>query len=121
MTTDKARRRSRVKIDYVLRIKVNIDTQPFALALIEAKKESLPPGHGLDQVKNYAECRRHNVQFNFKSNGHQFVEYDCFSGLTAAPKPIASFPSPVERSASPWGGGLPFPLAFKTRFATYPR
>ncbi len=47
----KARRRSLGKIDYVLRVKVNIDTQPVALALIEAKKESPPPGHGLDQAK----------------------------------------------------------------------
>ena len=54
----KARRRSRGKIDYVLRVKVNVDTQPVALALIEAKKESLPPGHGLDQAKGYAECKR---------------------------------------------------------------
>jgi len=46
----KARRRSRGKIDYVLRVKVNVDTQPVALALIEAKKESLPAGHGLDQA-----------------------------------------------------------------------
>lgn len=47
----KGRRRSRGRIDYVLRVKVNVDTQPVALALIEAKKESLPPGHGLDQAK----------------------------------------------------------------------
>ncbi len=53
----KARRRSRGRIDYVLRVKVNVDTQPVALALIEAKKESLPPGHGLDQAKGYAECK----------------------------------------------------------------
>lgn len=33
----KARRRSRGKMDYVLRVKVNVDTQPVALALIEAK------------------------------------------------------------------------------------
>ena len=58
----KARRRSRGKIDYVLRVKVNVDTQPVALALIEAKKESLPPGHGLDQAKGYAECKRLNVR-----------------------------------------------------------
>jgi type I restriction enzyme R subunit len=91
----KARRRSRGKIDYVLRVKVNVDTQPVALALIEAKKETLPPGHGLDQAKGYAECRRHNVQFIFTSNGHQFVEFDCFSGLTSVSKPIMSFPSPA--------------------------
>jgi type I restriction enzyme R subunit len=42
----KARRRSRGKIDYVLRVKVNINTQPVALALIEAKKETLHAGHG---------------------------------------------------------------------------
>jgi len=42
----KARRRARGKIDYILRVKVNLDTQPVALALIEAKKESLPPGPG---------------------------------------------------------------------------
>jgi len=95
----KARRRSRGKIDYVLRVKVNVDTQPVALALIEAKKESLPPGHGLDQAKGYAECRRHNVKFIFSSNGHQFVGFDCFSGLTSSPKPIATFPSPAELRA----------------------
>jgi len=95
----KARRRSRGKIDYVLRVKVNVDTQPVALALIEAKKERLPPGHGLDQAKGYAECRQHNVKFIFSSNGHQFVEFDYFLGLTSAPKPIASFPSPVELRA----------------------
>ncbi|MDI6617030.1 MAG: hypothetical protein QME27_09955, partial [Syntrophaceae bacterium] len=92
----KARRRSRGKIDYVLRVKVNVDTQPVALALMEAKRENLPPGHGLDQAKGYAECRRHNIRFVFSSNGHQFVEFDCFTGLTSAPKPIDQFPSPIE-------------------------
>ena len=92
----KARRRSRGKIDYVLRVKVNVDTQPVALSLIEAKKESLPAGHGLDQAKGYAECKRLNVKFIFSSNGHQFVEFDCFTGLTSAPRPIAEFPTPDE-------------------------
>lgn len=92
----KARRRARGKIDYVLRVKVNVDTQLVAMALIEAKKESLPPGHGLDQAKGYAECRRHNVQFIFSSNGHLFVEFDCFTGLTAAPRLIAEFPTPAD-------------------------
>ncbi len=92
----KARRRSRGKIDYVLRVKVNVETQPIALALIEAKKESLPPGHGLDQGKSYADCRRHNVKFIFSANGHQYVEFDCFSGLTSPPKPMADFPSPAQ-------------------------
>ena len=54
----KARRRSRGQVDYTLRLKTAPDnqpaTQPVAIALIEAKKERLPPGHGLDQGKAYA-------------------------------------------------------------------
>lgn len=92
----RGRRRARGKIDYVLRVKVNVDTQPVALALIEAKKETLPPGHGLTQVKGYAECRRHSIKFVFSSNGHQFVEFDCFTGMTSSPKPMQEFPSPGE-------------------------
>ena len=92
----KARRRSRGKIDYVLRVRVNRESQPAAVALIEAKKENLPPGHGLDQAKGYAECRRLNIKFIFSSNGHQFVEFDCFSGFTSAPKPMTEFPLPDE-------------------------
>jgi type I restriction enzyme R subunit len=92
----KPRRRSRGKIDYALRVKVNVNTQPVALSLIEAKKESLPAGHGLDQAKGYAECKRLNVKFVFSSNGHQFVEFDCFTGLTSMPRPIAEFPTPDE-------------------------
>ncbi len=92
----RARRRSRGKIDYVLRVKVNVDTQPVALALIEAKKESLPLGHGMDQAKGYAECKRLNVRFVFSSNGHQFVEFDAFSGLTSAPRPMVEFPTSAE-------------------------
>jgi type I restriction enzyme, R subunit len=95
----RARRRGRGKIDYVLRVKVNVDTQPVALALIEAKKESLPAGHGLDQAKGYSECKRLNVKFVFSSNGHRFVEFDCFTGLTSPPRPMAEFPTPEELRA----------------------
>ena len=92
----KARRRSRGKVDYVLRVKVNPNTQPVAMALIEAKKDTLPPGHGLDQGKGYAECKRLNVPFVFSSNGHQFVMFDRFTGLTSSPQPMSEFPSPAE-------------------------
>ncbi len=95
----KARRRSRGKADYVLRVKVNVETQPVALAIIEAKKESLPPGQGLTQAKGYAQCQRLNVKFVFSSNGHMFVEYDAFTGLTSPPRPLAEFPTPVELRA----------------------
>jgi type I restriction enzyme R subunit len=95
----KGRRRSRGKVDYTLRIQVNPQTQPVAVALIEAKKEGLPPGHGLDQAKGYAACKRLNVPFVFSSNGHLFVEFDRFTGLTSAPRPLADFPTPAELRA----------------------
>jgi type I restriction enzyme R subunit len=96
IVAQKGRRRSRGKVDYTLRIKVNLDTQPVAVALIEAKKEDLPPGHGLDQAKGYAACDRLNVPFVFSSNGHLFVEFNRFTGLTSAPRPLADFPTPAE-------------------------
>ncbi len=95
----KARRRSRGKVDYVLRVKINPETQPVAVALIEAKKDTLPPGHGLDQAKGYAACKRLNVPFVFSSNGHMFVEFDSFTGLTSAPRPLSEFPSPEQLRA----------------------
>ncbi len=106
----KARRRSRGKVDYVLRVRVNVDTQPVALALIEAKKEGLPPGHGLEQGKGYAECRRQNVKFIFSSNGHLFVEFDAFTGLTSSPRPMAEFPAPDDLRAR-YEQGMGFSLA----------
>lgn len=90
----KGRRRGKGRTDYTLRIKIMADNQPVAVALIEAKAEKLPPGHGLEQAKNY--CKRFNVPFVFSSNGHLFVEYDRFSGLTASPKPLVEFPAPDE-------------------------
>ena len=84
------------RTDYTLRIKAGADAQPVAVALIEAKPESKPPGHGLEQAKLYAASRRLNVLFVFASNGHQFVEFDRFTGLTHAPRKIAEFPTPAE-------------------------
>jgi type I restriction enzyme R subunit len=96
---NKARRRSRGKVDYVLRVKVNPNTQPVAVGLIEAKKNTLPPGHGLDQAKGYAECKRLNVPFVFSSNGYQFVMFDRGTGSTSKARLIDEFPSPVELRA----------------------
>src|SRR5438045_2174990 len=59
----KPRRRSKGRVDYTLRVKVSSGAQPVAVAVIEAKPESLPPGHGLEQAKSYARCKRLNVPF----------------------------------------------------------
>ena len=93
------RRRSRGQVDYCLRVRVNAESQPVAVALIEAKAEHLPPGHGLEQGKGYGRCKRMNVPFVFASNGHQYVEFDSLSGLTSAARPLADFPTPTDLRA----------------------
>lgn len=87
------------RADYVLRVKAGPDTQPVAVALIEAKAEDLPPAHGLEQGKAYAAAKRLNVPFVFASNGHLYVEYDRSTGLTTEPLPLAQFPTPAELRA----------------------
>jgi type I restriction enzyme R subunit len=86
------------RIDYVLRVIVRPDTQPIAVALIEAKAEHLKPSVGLQQCKNYS--RRMNVPFVFASNGHQYVMYDCRTGLTSDPRAISRFPTPDDLRAA---------------------
>ncbi|MBF6591813.1 MAG: DEAD/DEAH box helicase family protein [Ktedonobacterales bacterium] len=90
----KARRLAHGRVDYTLRVRVNAETQPVAVALIEAKAEHLSPAHGLEQGKAYATCKRLNVPFIFASNGHQYVEYDRSTGLTSNPRPLGDFPTP---------------------------
>ncbi len=90
------RKRAKGRVDYTLRVKVNPDTQPVAVAVIEAKAESLPPTHGLEQAKAYAACKRLNVPFVYSSNGHLFVEFDRVTGLTSTPRPLGEFPSPPD-------------------------
>ncbi len=92
----KARRRAKGRTDLTLRIVVTAEMQPVAVAVIEVKKDTLPPGHGLDQAKGYAKAARLNVPFVFATNGHQFVEFDRKSGLTSQPRPMAEFPTPAD-------------------------
>ena len=42
-----AHKQNKGRVDYTLRLQVSSDTQPPAVALIEAKKEYLPANHGL--------------------------------------------------------------------------
>ncbi len=106
----KPRRRAKGRTDYTLRVKVNPDTQPIAVALIEAKAENLPPTHGLEQGKTYSECKRLNVSFVYSTNGHLFVEYDRFTGQTSAPRPMSEFPTPADLRAR-YERGMGFSLA----------
>lgn len=118
----KPRRRAGGRTDYTLRVRVSNEAQPVAVALIEAKKDSLPPGHGLDQAKGYLAACRHNVLFVFSSNGHLFVEFDRTTGMTTSPRPLSEFPSPADlrsRYERIMGFSLEAPVA-KPLLARYP-
>ena len=106
----KPRKQAKGRVDYTLRIKVNPETQPVAVALIEAKAESLPPTHGLEQAKLYASCKRLNVPFVFSSNGHLFVEFDRNTGITSKARPLSDFPCPADLRAR-YEGTVGFSLA----------
>jgi len=55
----KARRRGKGRTDYTFRVKVNSETQPVAVAVLEAKAEHLTPAAGLEQAKWYGRtCER---------------------------------------------------------------
>jgi type I restriction enzyme R subunit len=95
----KPRKRAKGRVDYALRIKVNLEAQPVAVALIEAKAENLPPTHGLEQAKLYASCKRLNVPFVFSTNGHLFVEFDRSNGITSKARPLSYFPCPADLRA----------------------
>jgi len=92
----RGRRRSRGRMDYVLRLVVQDGTQPVAVALVEAKAEDKAPTEGLEQAKAYARGRLHHIPFVYATNGHLFVEYDRTTGQTSSPKPLAEFPTPAE-------------------------
>ncbi|MDR2663063.1 MAG: hypothetical protein LBC31_08715, partial [Treponema sp.] len=90
------KKRRQGRTDYLLRIIASRDTQPVAVALVEAKAEDKAPGFGLQQGKRDGDIDRLNVKFIFSTNGHQFVEYDKFTGLTSAPQPMPEFPTEGE-------------------------
>ena len=85
--------------DYTLRIKVSADSQPVAVAVIEAKKDTAKPDDGLEQAKLYGAAKRLNVQFVFSTNGHQFVEFNRITQITSEPKSLEEFPTPEELQA----------------------
>ena len=103
----KPRRRKRGRTDYLLRIRVNISTQPVPIALIEAKSSDELPDKGLEQAKKYA--RLNHVPFVYSSNGHLFVEYDQFTGKTSDPLSLKGFPTPLELRRR-YEKGMDFPL-----------
>ena len=66
----KGQRRPLGRTDYLLCRPFSDGTEPIPLAILEAKREGLPPEHGLQQGKGYRIGKLHHVPFVFSSNGH---------------------------------------------------
>lgn len=90
------RRQVHGRTDYTLRIRVDADAQPVAVAVLEAKSENKPATYGLDQAKTYQRtAKRLNVPFVIATNGHQWTLHDNRSGTTTPlPGPMIAFPTP---------------------------
>lgn len=113
------KRRPKGRADYVLRRAFLPGAEPLPLAIIEAKREGLPPEHGLQQGIGYRVGHLHHVPFVFSSNGHQFVEYDEETGLTTEARPMAEFPTPEDLIARYLAArGLPHDAAALKPLAT---
>lgn len=80
------RRLGQKRADYLLRY-----TRDFPLAVVESKRESDPPGTGLQQSKDYAEML--GLKFAYATNGHWIIEFDFLTGRESE---LSEFPSPAE-------------------------
>lgn len=74
--------------DYILNYRPN-----YPIAIVEAKKNTLPVGEGMQQAKEYGEIL--DVPFIYTSNGENFVEFDSFTGIEREIS-LEDFPSPKE-------------------------
>jgi type I restriction enzyme R subunit len=92
----KGYRRPSGRTDYLLCRPLSENGEPIPIAIVEAKKESLPAEHGLQQARRYRIGKLNHIPFVFSSNGHQFVEYNEETGITSEARPLNDFPSPDE-------------------------
>lgn len=81
------------------------------LAVIEAKRRSLPVGEGVAQAKSYAQ--RLSTRYTYASNGDAIYQIDMETG---AEGPVERFPSPDEL----WAMTFEKPNRWRDRFAAVP-
>jgi type I restriction enzyme, R subunit len=79
------KRGEKLKADYLLHYKNE------NLAIIEAKRENLPPTSGLEQAKKYGEMLK--LQFVYATNGKEIYEFDMLHGKGQY---ITQYPSPND-------------------------
>jgi len=90
------RRKGPGRTDYLLCVQVGDMPKAMPIAVLEAKKESEDPLKGMQQAKNYADCKRFDAKYVFATNGHRYGEFDFFTSLQDGPFPFPDFPSHAE-------------------------
>lgn len=90
---NKVRRKKQKRADYLLYPKGHPN---LPIAIIEAKKDTLPLGGGMQQVLEYAEML--DIPFAYTSNGTGFIEHDrtAVEGKRERVLTLDKFPSPEE-------------------------
>lgn len=82
----KTKRQPAQRPDYILRYAPHV-----MLAVVEAKRDTLPPAEGLQQAKAYAQ--KLDLKFAYATNGLRVVEFDF---LTGHERELDTFPAPAE-------------------------
>jgi len=82
------------RTDYLLCLEVSKGQPPLPVAVLEAKKEDILPGFGLQQAQNY--MKRFHVPFAFSSNGHLYAEYAEDTQKIKDSLSLDNFPTPDE-------------------------
>ncbi len=85
------------------------------LAIIEAKKRTLPDTEGLAQAKRYAE--KLETRFAYSTNGDGIYQVDM---LTGAERYISQYPTPDDLWAATFTGTLNGAEVWRDRFASIP-
>ena len=81
-----AKRQPAQRPDYLLRYAPHL-----TLAVVEAKRDTLPPGNGMQQAKSYAE--KLGLKFAYATNGLKVVEFDYTTGTERI---LDTFPGPED-------------------------
>jgi len=85
------RRKGPGRTDYLLCVQSGQMPKPLPVAVLEAKKEAEDPLRGMQQAKDYADCKRFDVKYVFATNGHLYGEYDLTTRLQDGTWPLSDF------------------------------
>ena len=82
------------RADILLQLRLDTNSQPLLIAVIETKREYQEIDFGLQQSIEYANVL--NVPFAFATDGHSFIMFDRYTNTISPPQQLDQFPTPAE-------------------------